>query len=411
MVKLRRITLPDGTKRLEVIPETPEKIEERKKLHERSRKKQNKKRTEWLTKKIKENPKYRQEKNDIWAKKKGFKNYSEYESAIYHGFNDVLKYHSYLENIKRLKKEEADKEALIVSSLNNEMKGYLAGFFDAEGCIRTDKNRGRLYVIINQSYFPVLELINNMFKGSMTKLKLCRLPSCEGFRKQAWSWTLISEKAVPFLELICSYSIEKRKQIELALKYQKEIKINHKGGGCQVEITIEEHKQRCFVYNELRRLKNDSEICNYIPYIPKDILIGYFSGFFDVEGCLRIYKDNRSIVTYILFVSISNSNFNILKLYQDTFDGDIIRINTEKEHYKEAYQWRIVAQKALSFLKTVEQYSIVKKEQIKLAIEFKELQNSEFSYIGKSERSQRGDYYYNKIQELKKDTGEKKHTD
>ncbi len=398
----RRIRMvdSDGKGKLVTIPDSYEEVEERKKVHKKHLERKRTRQREWSKKKREETPTYRSERNNIWAEKKGFKNYSEYENAIYYGFNNSIDYYNYLEETKRLKREKRDNEINVISNLSDETKAYVAGFFDAEGCIRTDKDKGRLYVSINQTHFPVLNQINNMFNGSITDLH-----TRQELRKQAWCWTLISENTILFLESICPYSIEKRKQIELALKYQKELKINHNGGGHQIKITTEEYQQRKYIYNELRKLKNENETYTYVvPEMAKDIQINYLAGFFDGEGCVRINKDSRAEGSYTLFVSISNSNFSILELYQSMFGGNIISLKTEKEHYKKIYQWRVVARKALSFLKMIEFHTIVKKEQIKTAIEFKELQNSEFSYIGKIERKHKGEFYCNRLQELKKET-------
>lgn len=271
-----------------------------------------------------------------------------------------------------------------------------------------------------------------------------------------------TKNMISFLEYVYQYSIEKRKQIELAIKYQKEIKINHLGN--KDTISLIELEQRKWFHEELKRLKcekyDERELKNYeneikklsipketregkqalipgftleelyrergitenkeivrddsyfIPEMSDDIKIGYLAGFFDGEGCVRIHRNPPSNPRYRLHITMVNSNFGILKMYINKFGGDIHKDELKKERYKYTWQWYILSNSALLFLKWIEPYTIVKREQIKLAIEFKEWQNSLTGRgITTYEQKQKAEWYYNKIVDLKKETGEDKFED
>ncbi len=102
--------------------------------------------------------------------------------------------------------------------MENIKKGYITGFFDAEGSVGID-NSGRLSVLICQSYKPVLERIDNEFK-SVSGIKFLREESYDKkgvHRKKSWQWYLYSNDVILFLEYVHTYSIEKRPQILMRL--------------------------------------------------------------------------------------------------------------------------------------------------------------------------------------------------
>jgi hypothetical protein len=125
----------------------------------------------------------------------------------------------------------------------------------------------------------------------------------------------------------------------------------------------------------------------------KDIL-AYLAGFFDGEGTVGIYKESYNTnsgkkTCFCLQVKCYNTNIEILNLFKHLFGGTV-----SKNSYgtKICYQWGIAANDALKFLKTIEKYLIIKKNQALLGIEFQENDKTkeEVSVI------------YNRLKELKK---------
>ncbi len=357
-------------------------------------------------------------------------------------------------------------ENITKNIVNDTKKGYITGFFDAEGSLWITNNY-ILVVSIGQSYKPVLERINNEFKipSEIYVQREENYDKRKVHRKKSWAWKSTSDNTIPFLEYIYRYSIEKQSQIELALKYQKEIKISHLGSNQLTQVEIE---QRNWFKNKLEELKNETRdnqtLKNYdneikLMKIPKDIRegkqlllmpleewykfngininktnkvneislnnlnkkqrqmtnnqdiykmteyieIGYLSGFFDGEGYVGISKGKSS--SYGLHVSIGNSNFNILKIYEVKFGGKIRHKQKTKSYYKEKYEWQITNHNTLPFLKMIRNYTIVKKSQIDIAIEFQEWHDS-IGIIKTSDQKQKVERYYNILRELKKETGE-----
>jgi len=330
-------------------------------------------------------------------------------------------------------------------------KGYITGFYDAEGSISITKDY-TLSVLINQTYKPVLERIDKEFK-TVSGIKI---HSKEGYdkrgihHKNAWMWRQFADDAIPFLKYIYTYSIEKRLQIELGIKYQESIKLTYarSKGMSQSEVEkrewfknkIEELKHITPTEQELKSYNNEikklsiskdvrdgkqkvifgtvddlyknlgintteQETINkqLIPKMSNYIEIGYLAGFYDGEGYVGISKGKRD--SYSLSVEIANTNFDMLKIYETKFGGKIRLIKKEEEHYKEKYHWDITNHNALPFLKYIQPFTIVKRQQIDLAIEFQEWHN-QVKIIKTPEQKKKAEWYYNTLKDMKQETGE-----
>src|SRR3990172_7553126 len=110
---------------------------------------------------------------------------------------------------------------------------YITGFFDGEGCISVMKRLTRrpygvywtysIYVRIANTNFEVLEWMQSLCGGAIydhTK-KIDR-----GNRQESRVWHLQGKNAQAFLEMIEPFSIVKRRQIDLALKFLRMGKTN-----------------------------------------------------------------------------------------------------------------------------------------------------------------------------------------
>lgn len=325
-------------------------------------------------------------------------------------------------------------------TIEDMFRGYVAGFFDAEGMVGLTGKMIEPEVSIKQTYLPVLELINRRFNGGIERLK------SKEENKQAFRWRSHSENKLRFLEYVYPISIEKRKQIELVIYYLKEVIHSPRMSKYYREWLIKElsklkHEQyderelKNYV-NELKKLRipkdiregkqstlipleeiykeneidTNEEIENennksFIPDISKDTFIGYLAGFFDGEGYIGIEKGKRD--SYTLHVIITNSNFDILKIYQDRFGGDIRPSNDKnaKEYHKKKWKWYITNSSALLILKEILRWTVVKKQQIYESIKFQEWHNK-IGVINTIEKKRIANSYMLKLVELKKETGE-----
>lgn len=97
----------------------------------------------------------------------------------------------------------------------------------------------------------------------------------------------------------------------------------------------------------------------------------YVAGLFDGEGCVDIYKASTSkaskSISLMLRVAISQKDGQIMNWLQDNFGG-YVGINRANGHY--IHCWEVRSQKAKEFLSLIYPFSIIKKEQIKVALEF-----------------------------------------
>jgi hypothetical protein len=101
--------------------------------------------------------------------------------------------------------------------------GYLAGFFDGEGCISITKGKNHLgntqyslRVIVSNTNDYVLKLFKFSFGGRIQKRKLSR-PNW----RDCYAWELSSTKAYDFLKCIHPYLVIKKAEAELAFEFQE----------------------------------------------------------------------------------------------------------------------------------------------------------------------------------------------
>ena len=108
----------------------------------------------------------------------------------------------------------------------------------------------------------------------------------------------------------------------------------------------------------------------------------YISGFFDAEGYIGTSLDKRHKLPAILLrISIANTNYEILVKIKKVFSGSISEDVTHNSkrmtlhpNWKKSWQWRISDRSDVRFfLEKILPYSIVKRQQIKLGLDFLEL--------------------------------------
>ncbi len=100
-------------------------------------------------------------------------------------------------------------------------------------------------------------------------------------------------------------------------------------------------------------------------------ILHYTADLFDGEGCVDIYKatapKGSKSISLMLRVAIVQKDGQIMNFLQDNFGG-YVAVDQHNGHY--IHRWDIRSQKAKEFLKLIYPFSIIKKEQIKIAIEF-----------------------------------------
>ena len=99
----------------------------------------------------------------------------------------------------------------------------MAGLFDGEGCVSViiRKKKGYEYhqldMRINMTAYKVLEAVQSTYGGNLAELNRS---SAKPHHKRQWQWYCQGKVALEILKRILPYSIEKREQIDLAVRFQ-----------------------------------------------------------------------------------------------------------------------------------------------------------------------------------------------
>lgn len=141
---------------------------------------------------------------------------------------------------------------------------YIAGFFDGEGCVGIQKRyeperkgqnlRYRMYVQITVSTPNVLQKIHKEFGGYF--YKGCMQYVVSKNPRQIWVLKWGGRKAADFLRVILPFLILKKKEAQLAIKFQEHLDNYWKPGmSMKLGLKREELKYRRKNYLKMRSLK------------------------------------------------------------------------------------------------------------------------------------------------------------
>lgn len=100
-------------------------------------------------------------------------------------------------------------------------------------------------------------------------------------------------------------------------------------------------------------------------------ILHYTAGLFDGEGCVDIYKatspKGSKSISLMLRVNIVQKDGRIMNYLQDNFGG-YVSVDKHNGHY--IHRWDIRSKKAKDFLSLIYPFVIIKKEQVRIALEF-----------------------------------------
>ena len=108
----------------------------------------------------------------------------------------------------------------------------------------------------------------------------------------------------------------------------------------------------------------------------KGTIYSYSAGLFDGEGYLGLIKHrNKSgSISFTCTAQVSNTNKEIIEWLARTHGGKIQEVKRKTLHHsteKMQWRWTLTRRNGLrTFLRYIEFYSIIKRDQIKLAREF-----------------------------------------
>lgn len=108
-----------------------------------------------------------------------------------------------------------------------------------------------------------------------------------------------------------------------------------------------------------------------------ELLLAWVAGFFDGEGSVIVEYSKSSASKRgwrtSLHATLTQTSLPCLELVQKHFGGSIKTSDTRREHasrWAVQYTWSVRNQSALEFLKKIRPYSVVKTEQIDLAVTY-----------------------------------------
>lgn len=135
----------------------------------------------------------------------------------------------------------------------------------------------------------------------------------------------------------------------------------------------------------------------------------YIAGFFDGEGYIQIAKkapNSHSGAPYWLTASMANTHKGVLEEIQKVIGNGKVIFHQGTNGWKTHYRLTFYTLQALNFIKLIEPYLIIKKEEARLAIEFAEhLKSRHYGLkLTEEELTVRHDYYL-KMKSLKGNRG------
>lgn len=132
----------------------------------------------------------------------------------------------------------------------------------------------------------------------------------------------------------------------------------------------------------------------------------YAAGFIDGEGHIGIMKMtgnsniNQMYPSYTLLVQIYNTNLEVLEWFQRKFGGKFYEVMSLQPNRKDQWYWKLTSKSACEFLKLIRPYCIVKREQVKLAIEFYDSKKNFTGYIIPKEEVEKREQFYLQFRKL-----------
>lgn len=98
----------------------------------------------------------------------------------------------------------------------------------------------------------------------------------------------------------------------------------------------------------------------------------YYAGLFDGEGSVSIYLIRNQQTYPRILAKITNSFHPVLMYPINKFGGYVEnnKASQLKPEWADIFTWKVYSDNAIDFLKWIQPYSIVKRDQIDLTIEF-----------------------------------------
>ena len=100
---------------------------------------------------------------------------------------------------------------------------------------------------------------------------------------------------------------------------------------------------------------------------------GYLAGIIDGEGCIHLEKyqqKGRPCASYNLRIRVSMTDIQAPLFLYNKFGGNFYTYQSKNLKAKKTYIWQIVNSKGINFLRYIQPYLLVKKNQADVALKF-----------------------------------------
>lgn len=244
-----------------------------------------------------------------------------------------------------------------MDKISKTFRQWLAGFFDAEGCVGAYKQRSGCFqipVTISQKNPTVLYHIQRIV--NVGYIKDCIKETNHVFRITS------KENQIAFIKLVLPFSLVKRKQLELALQLLDLIGVSRKS------IPKENKRKRIALAKEIKALKYK----DYIPCSNNKVSPAYICGFWEGDGSVSC-GDGKYY--YRPHIRIGQKFPNIFYLIQKHLVFG--RICKYRQHL---YYFQITKKTDLQkFIYLVRPYALIKKKHLHIALQLTNLTNDNSS--------------------------------
>ena len=107
------------------------------------------------------------------------------------------------------------------------------------------------------------------------------------------------------------------------------------------------------------------------------IFLAWAAGFFDGEGCVLVELSKQKACKHgfrtVLHATVTQTSLPCLELFLDRFGGKIVT-NEHKtptgRRWAVQYRWSVKNDDAIAFLKAIQPYCVVKREQVDVAVSY-----------------------------------------
>lgn len=163
-------------------------------------------------------------------------------------------------------------------SISTELKQYIAGFLDGDGCITLRYHKGYdVRVTFGQSEekgIPeILNIIKNIYGGSITR------QTRKVNNRQAWILEIHQENTYVMLTHLAQYCVLKAKQAEVALQ-------------CRKDLLAGDHSKCDEYIQTVKRMKDEYQATEFDT---KRITQHWLCGFFDAEGTVGVWAQSLKV--------------------------------------------------------------------------------------------------------------------